>query len=44
LLRADKVKVEKMISARMPLEEAARAFACAARPGILKVLLDVPGA
>jgi threonine dehydrogenase-like Zn-dependent dehydrogenase len=42
LLRSGQVRVEQMISARMPLEEAARAFTCAARPGILKVLLQVP--
>ncbi len=43
LLRTGKVKVEKMISARMPLEEAARAFEHAARPGVLKVLLEMSG-
>jgi threonine dehydrogenase-like Zn-dependent dehydrogenase len=40
LLRAGKVRVEEMISARMPLGEAARAFEVAACKGSLKVLLQ----
>jgi hypothetical protein len=31
-----------MISERLPLVEAARAFAAAAQRGVLKVLLNVP--
>ena len=40
LLRTGKVRVDDMISARMPLSEAARGFDLAARKGVLKVLLD----
>jgi threonine dehydrogenase-like Zn-dependent dehydrogenase len=40
LLRAGKVRLDEMISARMPLSEAARGFDLAARKGVLKVLLD----
>jgi len=39
LLRQRKVDVSAMIAARFPLSEAAAAFAEAARPGVLKVLL-----
>jgi threonine dehydrogenase-like Zn-dependent dehydrogenase len=35
------IPVERFIHARFPLEEGARAFAEAARPGVLKVLVDV---
>jgi len=42
LLRSGKVRVEEMISARMPLSEAARGFDLAARKGVIKVLLDNP--
>jgi threonine dehydrogenase-like Zn-dependent dehydrogenase len=40
LLRTGKVRVGEMISARLPLSEAARGFDLAARKGVLKVLLD----
>lgn len=40
LLRAGKVRVDEMISARLPLSEAAHGFDLAARKGVLKVLLD----
>ncbi len=40
LLRAGKIRVEEMISARLPLADAARAFEVAARKGSLKVLLQ----
>ena len=40
LLRQRKVDVSGMIAARFPLSEAAAAFAEAARPGVLKVLLE----
>jgi alcohol dehydrogenase len=40
LLRAGKIRVEEMISARMPLADAAHAFEVAARKGSLKVLLQ----
>jgi alcohol dehydrogenase len=40
LLRAGKVRVEEMISARLPLSEAARGFDLASRKGMLKVILD----
>jgi threonine dehydrogenase-like Zn-dependent dehydrogenase len=40
-LRTGRVDVAPWIHARFPLEEGARAFACAARPGTLKVLVDV---
>ena len=43
LLEAQRVKVTPLINARYPLAEAATAFEHAAQPGILKVLLDVPG-
>lgn len=39
LLRSGKVDVTQMISAEYPLEQAPEAFAEAARPGVLKVLL-----
>jgi threonine dehydrogenase-like Zn-dependent dehydrogenase len=39
LLRQRKVDVSAMIAARFPLSEAPAAFAEAARPGVLKVLL-----
>lgn len=39
LLRSGKVDVSRMISAEYPLEKAPEAFAEAARPGVLKVLL-----
>ena len=42
LLRSGKVSVDKMISARMPLSDAARGFELAARKGTLKVLLENP--
>jgi len=42
LLRAGKLRVGEMISARMPLSEAARGFELAVRKGVLKVLLDNP--
>jgi alcohol dehydrogenase len=40
LLRAGRIRVEEMISDRFPLCEAPRAFARAAEPGVLKVLLS----
>jgi Threonine dehydrogenase and related Zn-dependent dehydrogenases len=40
LLRTGKIRIDEMISARMPLSEAARGFDLAARKGVLKVLLD----
>jgi alcohol dehydrogenase len=40
LLRAGKVRVDEMISARMPLSEAVHGMDLAARKGVLKVLLD----
>ncbi len=40
LLRKHKIRVDEMISARFPLAEAPRAFRLAARPGVLKVLLE----
>jgi alcohol dehydrogenase len=40
LLRSRKVDVTDMISEIMPLAEAKRAFARAAEPGVLKVLLQ----
>ncbi len=39
LLEANLIPVESLISARFPLSGAAEAFACAAAPGVLKVLL-----
>ncbi len=39
LLEANLIPVETMISARFPLSDAAEAFARAAAPGVLKVLL-----
>lgn len=43
-LAAGRIAVEPLIHARFPLEEGAAAFARAARPGTLKVLLDVADA
>ncbi|MGH9673980.1 MAG: alcohol dehydrogenase, partial [Bryobacteraceae bacterium] len=40
LLAGGRVRVEKMISEVMPLRAARRAFATAARKGVLKVLLE----
>jgi len=40
LLRSGKVRVADMISARIPLSEAAQGFKLAARRGVLKVLLE----
>jgi alcohol dehydrogenase len=40
LLRQDRVRVLEMISERMPLSEAPRAFGRAAEKGVLKVLLQ----
>ena len=40
LLRSGKVRVADMISARIPLSEAAQGFELAARRGVLKVLLE----
>jgi alcohol dehydrogenase len=40
LLRSQKVNVKPMISAKFALRDAEAAFAEAARPGVLKVLLD----
>jgi alcohol dehydrogenase len=42
LLASGKVDVESMISERLPLSEAPRAFAAAAQRGVLKVLLSAP--
>jgi alcohol dehydrogenase len=39
LLRSSKLRLEEMISARMPLRDAPRAFEYAAKKGVLKVLL-----
>ena len=43
LLRKGKIRVEEMISARLPLTEAPRAFRTASRKGVLKVLLEPAG-
>ena len=40
LLRKGKIRLDEMISARLPLADAARAFEVAARKGGLKVLLQ----
>jgi threonine dehydrogenase-like Zn-dependent dehydrogenase len=40
LLRTGKIRIDEMISARMPLSEAGLGFDLAARKGVLKVLLD----
>jgi threonine dehydrogenase-like Zn-dependent dehydrogenase len=40
-LAAGTVRVAEMIDARLPLERGAEAMALAARPGVLKVLIDV---
>jgi len=40
LLRAGRIRVDEMVSDRFPLREAPRAFARAAEPGVLKVLLS----
>ncbi len=40
LLRQGKINVENMISEKMPLSDASRAFARAAEKGVLKVLLE----
>jgi alcohol dehydrogenase len=40
LLRSRKLSVQPMISAKFALRDAEAAFAQAARPGVLKVLLD----
>jgi alcohol dehydrogenase len=40
LLRTGRVRIEEMISARLPLSEAAWGFALAARKGTLKVVLE----
>ena len=42
LMRQRKIDVSAMIAARFPLSEAAAAFAEAARPGVLKVILSAP--
>jgi alcohol dehydrogenase len=42
LLASGKIDVESMISERLPLSEAPRAFAAAAQRGVLKVLLTAP--
>ncbi|MFQ5890511.1 MAG: alcohol dehydrogenase catalytic domain-containing protein [Gemmatimonadota bacterium] len=41
LLREERVRVEPLIDARYPLEQALLAFEAAARPGALKVLLEI---
>ncbi len=43
LIRSGALQLEEMITARYPLNEAPAAFAHAARPGALKVLLLPPG-
>jgi alcohol dehydrogenase len=43
LLASHRVDVESLIAARYPLDDALNAFEHAARPGMLKVLLDVSG-
>jgi alcohol dehydrogenase len=43
LLRERKVDVSSMIARRFPLSEARTAFAEAARPGVLKVILTNDG-
>ena len=43
LLERNLIPVEEMIAARFPLEQAAEAFAAAAKPGALKVLLELFG-
>lgn len=43
LLRSGKIRVAEMISDRFPLSQAPRAFARAAAPGVLKVLLVPDG-
>ncbi len=40
LLKSGKIRLDDMISERLPLAEAPRAFARAAAPGVLKVLLS----
>jgi alcohol dehydrogenase len=40
LLRTGRLRIGEMISARIPLSEAARGFELAARKGVLKVLLE----
>jgi len=42
LLASGRVKVGSMISSEFPLDRAAEAFTCAARKGVLKVLLRPP--
>ena len=42
-LASRQVRVDSMIEATFPLREASAAFACAAEPGALKVLLDPAG-
>jgi threonine dehydrogenase-like Zn-dependent dehydrogenase len=41
LLQSGAVRVDPLISARYPLEDAAAAFECAVRKDVLKVLLEV---
>ncbi len=43
LLEQGKIPVESMIAARYPLDDGLRALEHAARPGVLKVLLDMAG-
>jgi threonine dehydrogenase-like Zn-dependent dehydrogenase len=40
LLKSGKVRVSGMVADRFPLAQAEKAFARAAEPGVLKVLLD----
>jgi threonine dehydrogenase-like Zn-dependent dehydrogenase len=42
LLEENRVDVMSMLAARFPLSDAPAAFAAAARPGVLKVLLEMP--
>jgi alcohol dehydrogenase len=44
LIRSGRLKLREMISARLPLSEAPRAFELAQQPGVLKVLLLGAGA
>ena len=43
-LERHRFPLERLIDARFPLERGAEAFAAAGKPGVLKVLLDLPPA
>ena len=42
MLRAGEMEVRSLLQACFPVERAETAFELAARPGILKVILEVP--